>query len=75
LSDVEYDRIEELAGLHDLTERLRNGLGELDDAQRAVLRLRVDARSEARLPSSPGPETFPKWNMPCAPRSANLIWL
>jgi len=41
LSDSEYDRIEELAGFRDLAERVREGLQGLDDAQRAVLRLRV----------------------------------
>jgi len=41
LSDSEYDGIEELAGLGDLAECVRDGFAGLDDAQREVVRLRV----------------------------------
>jgi RNA polymerase sigma factor (sigma-70 family) len=41
LTDVEYDRIEELAGLGALRAGLRAGLAELSDEHREALRLRV----------------------------------
>jgi RNA polymerase sigma-70 factor (ECF subfamily) len=41
LHDFEYDRIEELAGLHALAEEVRDTFEGLDDGQREALRLRV----------------------------------
>ncbi len=41
LTDAEYDRIEELAGLDDLSARVRDGLAGLSDEHRDALRLRV----------------------------------
>jgi RNA polymerase sigma-70 factor (ECF subfamily) len=41
LTDAEYDRIEELAGLKDLRAGLRDGLAELSADHRDALRLRI----------------------------------
>jgi RNA polymerase sigma factor (sigma-70 family) len=41
LHDYEYDRIEELAGLHDLAGQVHGGFAELDAEHREALRLRV----------------------------------
>jgi len=41
LNDVEYDRIEELAGLHDIVDQIRDAWDELDTEERDALRLRV----------------------------------
>ncbi len=41
LTDAEYDRIEELAGLTELRAELRAGLAELSDDHRDALRLRI----------------------------------
>jgi RNA polymerase sigma-70 factor (ECF subfamily) len=41
LTDAEYDRIEELAGLTELRTELRAGLAELSDDHRDALRLRI----------------------------------
>jgi RNA polymerase sigma factor (sigma-70 family) len=50
LTDDEYERVEELAGLEEVRERLAAGLDGLGDEQRAALRLRViEERSYAEL--------------------------
>lgn len=41
LEDFEYERIEELAGLHERLSHIRDGLMGLPDEQREALRLRV----------------------------------
>jgi RNA polymerase sigma factor (sigma-70 family) len=41
LTDTEYERIEELAGLAQLRDELRAGLAELSDDHRDALRLRI----------------------------------
>jgi RNA polymerase sigma factor (sigma-70 family) len=41
LHDFEYDRIEELAGLHELADHVRDAFDGLDGEQRDALRLRV----------------------------------
>ncbi|MGH2884971.1 MAG: RNA polymerase sigma factor [Solirubrobacteraceae bacterium] len=41
LRDEEFDRIDELGGLHDLAGQIRDGLARLDADQRDALRLRV----------------------------------
>ena len=41
LHDFEYDRIDELAGLHDIVSELRDAFDQLDDEQRDAIRLRV----------------------------------
>jgi RNA polymerase sigma factor (sigma-70 family) len=41
LHDFEYDRIEELAGRHEIAVRVRDGFDGLDDGQRDALRLRI----------------------------------
>jgi RNA polymerase sigma factor (sigma-70 family) len=50
LSDAEYERIEELAGLDAMRGALGGALGELSDEQRAALQLRViEERSYAQV--------------------------
>ena len=50
LNDVEYDRIEELAGLHDLADQVRDAFDGLENEQRDALRLRVlEERSYAEV--------------------------
>jgi RNA polymerase sigma-70 factor (ECF subfamily) len=41
LHDLEYDRVEELAGLGDLVGEVLDGIDHLDGEQREALRLRV----------------------------------